>query len=50
MVLKRPLHCPTKVMESEAFETTVGEVVNGVASASAQLRVTAGSMAAAAEQ
>jgi methyl-accepting chemotaxis protein len=35
---------------AERFETTVGEVVNGVASASAQLRVTAGSMAAAAEQ
>ena len=29
MVLKRPLHCPTKVMESEAFETTVGEIVDG---------------------
>ena len=35
---------------AERFETTVGEVVNGVASASAQLKLTAGSMAAAAEQ
>ena len=35
---------------AERFETTVGEVVNGVASASAQLKITAGSMAAAAEQ
>ena len=35
---------------AERFETTVGEVVNGVATASAQLKLTAGSMAAAAEQ
>ena len=35
---------------AQRFENTVGEVVNGVASASAQLRVTAGSMASAAEQ
>ena len=35
---------------AQRFETTVGEVVNGVASASAQLKTTAGSMAAAAEQ
>ena len=34
---------------AQRFETTVGEVVNGVASASAQLRVTAGSMASTAE-
>ncbi len=32
------------------FEATVGEVVNGVAAASSQLRTTAGSMATAAEQ
>ncbi|MEX0341450.1 MAG: methyl-accepting chemotaxis protein [Erythrobacter sp.] len=35
---------------AQRFETTVGEVVNGVASASLQLKTTAGSMAAAAEQ
>ncbi len=35
---------------AKRFETTVGEVVNGVASASAQLKETAGSMAVTAEQ
>jgi methyl-accepting chemotaxis protein len=35
---------------AKRFEATVGEVVNGVASASAQLKETAGSMAATAEQ
>ena len=35
---------------AQQFENTVGEVVNGVASASSQLQTTAGAMAAAAEQ
>ena len=35
---------------AQRFKTTVGEVVNGVASASAQLKTTADSMASAAEQ
>ncbi len=38
------------VRVAQRFEATVGEVVNGVAAASSQLKVTAGSMAAAAEQ
>ncbi len=38
------------VQFAKRFEATVGEVVNGVASASAQLKETAGSMAATAEQ